>query len=384
MPMVTDRPSRRAALGQSLALVSLVAGFGRSNVDAQTIASSSLGVWPDAPRVLTAWTAGGRDWAGVWQPGQPLRGAALPARAHQLLALPCSTQRPSLQALVLARRPGEYLLRIDALRGQALQWHGMEEDRYLGGHAALSSDGKTFFTTETDATSGRGLVVERNLHSLQALREFNSGGTGPHAVLQEVGGTLLVANGGILNLPETGRRKLNVDRMDSNLTRLDPTSGAILAQYRLDDPFLSLRHLAIAPDGKAAIALQAEHAKPVDRAAAPAWALLENQQLRAVHWRATADTPTGWDGYAGDICYANQRFWVSAPHAGWLASWTVAGDEPQLQQLTGAGALASRGDMWVAGGAQAALAQRPGSMGSSPVNANYTLLSAWDNHAELL
>ncbi len=72
-----------------------------------------------APRVLTAWMRGEQSWAGVWTPGaKTLRGIALPARAHQLLVLPASGRRP-LQALVLARRPGEYLLRMEPLRNQA-------------------------------------------------------------------------------------------------------------------------------------------------------------------------------------------------------------------------------------------------------------------------
>ena len=132
-------------------------------------------------------------------------------------------------------------MRMDVQRGKALQWHTMEDDRYLGGHAALSASGTTFFTTETDGATGQGLIAERDLQSLEKLREFPSGGIGPHALLLEPGGTLLVANGGILNLPETGRRKLNIGRMDSNLTRLDPHSGQILGQFRVDDSFLSLR-----------------------------------------------------------------------------------------------------------------------------------------------
>jgi hypothetical protein len=231
--METKPLNRRHALGyllgQTLALATATAGARPALARTGTRKG-------DAPRVLTAWNVGEQSWAGVWAPGQAQRGVALPARAHHLLPVPPSAQFPGAQALVMARRPGEFLLRMDTNQNRALQWHRMELDRYLGGHAALAPSGNRFFTTETDGEDGHGLVVERDLHSLQALREFPSGGIGPHALLVEADGTLLVANGGILNLPETGRRKLNLDHMDPNLSRIDPRSGKLLAARRHAQP----------------------------------------------------------------------------------------------------------------------------------------------------
>jgi hypothetical protein len=374
MPMGTDTAvdflaSRRLFLGQAAAL-----GLGASGLPAWAAAPRVQ----DTPHVLTAWMQGEQSWAGVWTPGHTPRAIALPARAHQLLVLPGTPSTPQ-QALVLARRPGEYLLRMDPLRGKALQWHTMEDDRYLGGHAALSARGTTFFTTETDGDTGQGLIAERDVQTLEKLREFPSGGVGPHALLLEAAGTLLVANGGILNLPETGRRKLNIGRMDSNLTRLDVTNGLVLAQYRLNDPFLSLRHLAFAPDGTLGVALQAEHPQTSDRQAAPALALLQGDTLRTVDW-ASGQAPGAWDGYAGDVCCADKRFWVSAPHAGWLASWSAQGDEQHTQALPGAGALAAAEGRWLVGGDTAALLYRS----HTPQAQRYQVSQAWDNHAALL
>jgi hypothetical protein len=360
--------SRRSFLGQSAALMA-----GAGGLDGSWAAPAS-----PAPRVLTAWMRGEQSWAGLWTPGQTPRGVALPARAHQLLVLP-GTQANPVQALVLARRPGEYLLRMDPVRGKALQWHTMEDDRYLGGHATLSANGKTFFTTETDGETGQGLIAERDLLTLEKLREFPSGGIGPHALLLEPAGTLLVANGGILNLPETGRRKLNIGRMDSNLTRLDVRTGQVMAQYRLSDSYLSLRHLALAPDGTLGIALQAEHPQPQNRQAAPALALLQGDTLRTVDWAAD-QAPSAWDGYAGDVCFAAGRFCASAPHAGWVASWSAQGDDLQTRVLPGAGALAATGERWLVGGDDAALLYR----GDTPQPQRYSVATPWDNHAVML
>ncbi len=369
---MANLPSRRGALGQLLGHAAVWAS-GAAGLDAAWAATP-------APRVLTAWMRGEQSWAGLWTPTQVPRGVALPARAHQLLPLPTGNSRAPLQALVLARRPGEYILRMDPLRGKALQWHRMEDDRYLGGHAALSANGRSFFTTETAGATGQGLVAERDTQTLEKIREFPSGGIGPHALLlepteRETAGTLLVANGGILNLPETGRRKLNVGQMDSNLTRLDVRSGTLLDQYRLPDTCLSLRHLAIAPGGTVGVALQAEHPNPLTRQTAPALALLHGDTLRTVDW-APHQVPPAWDGYAGDVCWAADRFWVSAPHAGWLASWSSHGNGLQTQALPGAGALAAGPQGLLVAGDTTALFYQDA---AAPPR-RYAVPMAWDNH----
>lgn len=330
-------------------------------------------------KVLTAWEQGETAYAGVWSPGVAPRGIALPARAHELLPIPNSARLPGAQALVLARRPGEYLMRMDLTAGRALRWHDMEEDRYLAGHACATADKACFFTTETDGETGAGLIVEREWRSLEKVREFASHGIGPHALCTLESGELLVANGGILNLPESGRRKLNLGRMAPNLCVLDASSGAVRKLHTLDDPYLSLRHLAVAPDGTIAIAMQAEHANMQDRAHAPALALLRDGMLRTVAWD-NGQAPPGWDGYAGDVCCAQGRFWISAPRAGWLASWSLRGDAQRVVPLRGVGALAAMGAQLIAGGETQALRVGP----DSTAAAHYRLPAAWDNHAAVI
>nr|WP_315466028.1 DUF1513 domain-containing protein [uncultured Rhodoferax sp.] len=331
-------------------------------------------------RVLTSWTRGESAFAGIWTPGgRPARGIALPARAHALLGIPPAVTGAGPQALVLARRPGEYLLRMDVANTRALQWHTMEDDRYLAGHACPSLGGNSFFSTETDGETGAGLVAERDWRSLRKLREFASHGIGPHALCTHTDGTLWVANGGILNLPESGRRKLNLGRMAPNLSAFDAVTGEVRTQYTLEDPFLSLRHLAVAPDGTIGVAMQAEHTDAQARARAPALAILRDGQLRAVPW-ANDQPPAGWDGYAGDVSYMHGRFWISAPHAGWLASWTLFGEDQWVVHLAGAGALATSGTQLVAAGSADALLLSP----ASPTQSRYPLHLNLDNHAALL
>lgn len=363
---------------------------------ANPAAAVPTGTAPPALAVLTAWNQGAHSWAGLWAPDAPLRGIALPARAHQVLVLPPAPGSQTPLALVVARRPGDYLLRFDPLQAQALQWHRMEDDRYLAGHAVLSADANALYTAESDGETGQGLVAERDPITLVKRREFSSGGIGPHAMLLEPGDlpgtdTLLVANGGILNLPETGRRKLNLGRMDSNLTRLDPRTGAVLASYRLRDPFLSLRHLSRAPDGTVGVALQAEHPQAPERATAPALALLDGNGLHAVPIATIAPSNTtateslrAWDGYAGDIAYADGYFWLSAPHAGLLLGWSVQSPQtPVHRVIPGAGALAANhGRVLVGGRPEAWLLSNPKTVRAP--HQRYLLPDAWDNHAQWL
>lgn len=388
MPMGTEPSvappagSRRASLSRrTLLQTTLATGMGWLSATPHAAAATKQGAASSrsALRVLTAWQQGETAYAGIWSPGVPLRGIALPARAHGLLPVPASAGLPGAQALVLARRPGEYLLRMDLHRQRALQWHPLEDDRYLAGHACASLDGTTFFTTETDGETGAGLVVERHWASLEKQREFASHGIGPHALLTLPDGHLLVANGGILNLPETGRHKLNIGRMAPNLSVLEPTTGERIQGGSLDDPYLSLRHLARSADGTVAVAMQAEHPDPAARQHAPALALWREGQLKTVDWDG-GQAPPGWDGYAGDVCCAHGRFWISAPRAGWMASWSVRGDDQQLIRLAGVGALSGQGPGLFAAGEAAGLWLPADAATPIP----HRLSTAWDNHAVVL
>ncbi len=107
--------------------------------------------------------------------------------------------------------------------------------------------------------------------------------------------------------------------MDPSLVRLSRSDGRLLGQWRLDDPRLSLRHLA-SRGGTVAVALQAEHDATEARAAAPVLALLDGDALR------TVANPQGlsFAGYAGDVAAHGSGFALSASRAGMLVRWSAA------------------------------------------------------------
>lgn len=318
-------------------------------------------LWPAAraaredATLLAAWQDRDEQRIGLLSVGDSAwsvqRSLVVPTRAHGLWS------QTDGSVLAVARRPGDWLLRWQPRTGQT-QWHWIDGDRRFNGHVIARTDGTMLWTTETDLDSAQGRIGVRDAKSLAKADEWASHGMDPHQLLalpQAVGdfpaGTLMVANGGIPTLPETGRSKRELGRMDASLVALHPATGAPLGQWRLTDPYLSIRHLAFDPvTGTLGIALQAEHPDRNSQSVAPVLAVWDGRALRA------ADGQPELAGYGGDICALpnGSGFAVSCPRAN-----TVALFGPQAQWLgaiahTEAYALAGDGRQWWAASSRGA------------------------------
>lgn len=292
--------------------------------------------------------------ASTWQTAQGYqigvlawRGAALevqaaldvPTRAHGVWI------ERSGALLAVARRPGDWLLRWQPGSAKAT-WSWTEAGRAFNGHVIASPDGAILYTTETNLETGQGLIGLRHAASLEKFAEWPTHGMDPHELLLDSDGSLLVANGGIPSRPETGRLKLDLDRMDTSLVRLDTGSGALRGQWRLTDKRLSLRHIAWGPvlAGSATgqrllgIAMQAEHYDPAQKAAAPVLAVFDGRQLQS----RAADPGQALQGYGGDIAWSGDGFAVSCPRAHGVALWCADGQWSGFVPLQEACALATR------------------------------------------
>jgi hypothetical protein len=235
----------------------------------------------------------------------------LPTRPHGILA------EPDGGLLVLGVRPGTWMLRCDGA-GKTVQRLRLDEDgatARLGGHAVFSADGALIYTTETDFKDGRGQLGVRDRNTLKKLAEWDTHGIDPHQLLLDSDDKIIVANGGVPRTAED--KKYELQRMDPSLVRLDTGSGKLLRQWRLDDPRLSLRHLAWNTDAtgrtRLGIALQAEHGDALLRKAAPVLAVLEGDRLQ-VPTRANDGI-----GYAGDIAAAGDGGFVTSSNQAGLA-----------------------------------------------------------------
>lgn len=316
--------------------------------------------WAAAERpatLLSAWQDGAEQHVGLlsvdgtrWSVQTSLQ---VPTRAHGLWA------ERSGSVLAVARRPGDWLLRWRPADGTA-QWQWIEGDRRFNGHVITSSDGATVWTTETDLDTAQGRLGVRHAASLEKTAEWSTHGLDPHQLLalpQPVAGfpagTLMVANGGIPTLPETGRIKRRLERMDASLVALDPVRGSCLGQWRLNDPFLSIRHLAFDPvAGRLGVALQAEHPDGTARVVAPVLAIWDGTGLR------TADRQPALAGYGGDICAlpgtAEGGFAVSCPRADTLALFDAQGGWRTGLAHAEACALAADAHRWWSGSGRSA------------------------------
>jgi uncharacterized protein len=317
MPMAIEALTRRA----------LLAGA----------AASAWPAWPATPTSTTlfaAWDDGISQHIGLLDvDGRALRvrsALVVPTRAHGLAI------EPEGSLLAVARRPGDWLVRWHPSSRKA-SWHWNADARTFNGH--VERRGNTVFTTETDAQTGRGVLVLRDAATLRERAAWPTHGRDAHDFLFDGAGALWIANGGIGTDATTGRTK-DVKAMDSSLVRLDARSGELTGLWQLADARLSLRHLALAADSSVGVALQAEHDDAAQRNAAPLLALWREGELHSMRGPAAA-------GYGGDIAAIGSRFFVSAPRADRVLAWdaqTAWGETADTRQACAL--AASRQHLW--------------------------------------
>ncbi|MCP5277768.1 MAG: DUF1513 domain-containing protein [Thiobacillus sp.] len=297
-----------------------------------------------AVRLAATWQAGNGYQLGVleYAEGLAIRSVLdIPTRAHGLLAEPAGT------LLAVARRPGDWLLRWNR-EGRALAWRWIEPRRAFAGHLQASGDGRTVLTTELDLDTGMGLIGVRDAATLEKRDEWPTHGMDPHMLVWDATrpGSLIVANGGVPTLPETGRLKRDLHRMDSFIARMDAATGELLGQWRLDDPRLSLRHMAWnGRRGKPllGIALQAEHDDAVAKSQAPVLALFDGQVLGAL------EAPVPLAGYGGSIAPLGDGFAVGCPRSQGVAVFGASGFRTLVSLEEACPIVSAHGQLWAGG-----------------------------------
>ena len=303
---------------------------------------------------------------GLRADGQIAFELVLPARGHAATAHPI---RP--EAVAFARRPGTYALVLECADGRQKARLEAPKGRLFYGHGAFSADGELLFTTENDFENARGVVgVWDAQHGYARLGEFGSGGVGPHDIKLMPGGeTLVVANGGIETHPETGRTKLNLSSMRSNLSYVT-LEGVIDAQMELAASHQrnSIRHLAVAESGDVAFAMQ--------------WQgdLTDDLPLLGVHNKRNPTPRLFSDasgrtmqGYLGSIAVNNSgnHIAVTSPRSGTFQIHSIGGPS-ETSNLTDVCGVAAFGEGFVVTSGTGAF--------RTPTSGDTTHNLAWDNH----
>ncbi|MEL7466618.1 MAG: DUF1513 domain-containing protein [Pseudomonadota bacterium] len=295
----------------------------------------------------------------------------LPGRGHAAAAHP---HRP--EAVAFARRPGVFALVIDCREGRADRRLEAPPERHFYGHGAFSQDGARLYTTENAFEEGHGVIgVWAANEGYRRIGEFPSGGVGPHDILHLPGSeTLVVANGGIDTHPETGREKLNLPTMRSNISFISPT-GRIDAIWETpeDQRLNSMRHLAAREDGLIAIGCQWQGDV---MAGAPLVGMCRHDaplnmlDCDRKDWRAM-------HGYIGGVSFANggDGICVTAPRGKGMARFAL-GAAKSVEFTNGddiCGVATAKGGVVISDGA--GLLQR---LSADPLQRRFPL--TWDNH----
>ncbi len=253
--------------------------------------------------------------------GRVLFATPLPSRGHGLAVHPLL---PHVAAS--ARRPGTYLMVVDSDSGEVLFHQESAESRHFYGHSLYSADGRYLYTTENDVERGDGKIGVWDVNKgYQKIAEFDAHGIGPHELrMLSDGKTLVIANGGILTRPETGRSKLNLDTMSPSLVYLDSESGKLLEQHKLPEAMHqnSIRHFAVNQRDEVCFAMQYQ-GSPADQ-----------PPLVGVHRRGETiqllEAPQAIQrqmrNYCGSVCPdpSGQWFAISSPKGNLVTFWSAS------------------------------------------------------------
>jgi len=273
--------------------------------------------WADAgnPAFLSAAREPSGAYAlfGLDAEGQDLFRIPLPDRGHAATAHPTAPE-----AVAFARRPGRFALVIDCVTGRVKHRLDVPAGRHFYGHGAFLQGGDILATSENDIESGEGRIgIWSRAEGYARIGEFASGGIGPHEIRAWADDTLVVANGGIRTHPDRGREKLNLTDMRPNLSYLS-AAGEVLERIELPSDLNqnSIRHLALAPDGQVAFAMQWQGAPD---AGVPLLGL-HRPGGTVVLAKADLAEQMAMEGYAGSVAYAADGRYVgiTSPRGGRL------------------------------------------------------------------
>ena len=370
-------PDRRKFL-LSLVLSPLLASAGPGGALARS------GRLPSRINLSANAAADGRyGFAAIGGGGEKLFEHRLPGRGHGFAVRPGGDE-----AAVFARRPGRFAVAFDVRSGVVTATLAPPEGRHFFGHGAFSADGGTLFTTENDYNAGRGVIGLWDARAgYRRIGEFPSRGIGPHEMLLDAdGGTLIVANGGLLTHPDFGRRKLNIPTMNPSLAYLDARNGRLLEEHFLPAPrhrLLSVRHIAQAGDGTVCVALQDQGPRG------------DTMSLVAFHRRgedalALAEAPPPVTrrlrGYMGSVAVdaSGSIAAVSAPRGNLITFWSAAErrylGSVELADGCGVAADGATGGFVATSGAGGAIHVNAVDRAAVPATADFFLSRHWDNH----
>jgi uncharacterized protein len=353
--------------GAAAALVGGKLGLGPSRVRAHGFEA----------RLVSAARIGDSDAGGVLE-AEGLAVFALPARGHGF------TRLPDGRVLLVARRPGTFAAILDpGAPERTAQWLAPIAGHRFAGHAAVSPEGRLLATSEIDAETGQGAIVPRDWETGQPLGRFPVG-IEPHDVLfAQEGARLVVAVGGIARAADVKGPAMNAGNIDSALVELDPVSGRVIMRHVLQSAMksLSLRHLALAPDGKTVAFGMQDQDRSELRPVMGLLSLGRGIELLPL----PADDEGALRSYIGSVAIEGSGAYVAAtsPKGGLAGLWRMSDgrwlDGFKQQDVCGLAAGEDGGSFWVTSGLGDVVKLGTGDTGFT-VSGQWQAPAAFDNH----
>jgi hypothetical protein len=267
--------------------------------------------------LVSAARIGGVDRAAILD-GDSLSDFALPGRAHAALFLPRSRE-----VLLVARRPGRFAAFVDPTRApDAMRFIAPVPRHRFAGHAALRDDG-AIVTAELHEDNAAAIAVLRDGTSGAVRAVWPLGGIEPHDLVF-AGDRLIVALGGIERAAAVKGPALNAGHIESAIVELDARDGRVLQRHGLPEALgsLSMRHLALAPDGQSvAFGIQDQDRSQLR----PLAGVLETAKGLQLFGLPT-DDPGALRFYVGSVAIDATGMFLAttSPKGGFVALWSLA------------------------------------------------------------
>lgn len=295
--------------------------------------------------------------------------------------------------VMFERRPGRRYLIAELASGHGPNAHRLgacPSDRNLQGHGCFSADGRTLFTVEADNQSAQGFLGMVDADSGLRVGELATFGIGPHeAIALADRRHLAVANGGILTRPATGREKLNLDTMRSNLTFIDTETQSRVETQELPVQKGSIRHLAALADGTIAAGLQIQREASGASESAPIAAVFRRGQAPMLLDKPV-EVGEAMRGYVGSVAISprSRLAGFTSPRGNLAAFWHVdTGDFAGYHRLADVCGLSVSpdGDLFVLSSSTGAIRFLDAFTLAEQERARRTFHNLpWDNHLVVL
>ena len=268
-------------------------------------------------RLITAARVDGADCGAVWSP-EGLNDFTLPARAHAAAKIPGAEK-----FLLVGRRPGNFAALFDSTAPDTINLLAPLAEHRFAGHAATTES--LFLTGELHAQTAAGRIVLRDTVSGMAVNSWDAGGIEPHELLvADHGARLIVALGGIAQDVSVRGPAMNAGQIESAIAEFDVKTGRLLHRHVLSEEFssLSIRHLALAPDGRTiAIGIQD---KDFSELRPLVGVLRVGQGVELLE--LPTDDPGALRFYIGSIAIDSSGRFIAAtsPKGGTIALWSLS------------------------------------------------------------